>query len=565
MTIWLAMSAFAAELVSPEPDAPPDAEVLRAEIARSRAGLSLPDAPPLYHLRYRLLHLTSVSAEASLGTLVQSSVTPSASLGVEVRVGSADFDNTNFGGWQNGIDRTALPDTFTPSALQTAAWRLTDSAYKEAVEQYARKKAQFSPPPDYPGDFLLREPVVADGGAGPVAGDPEALTALTTRLSAAFRGEPTLLVGEVHLGHEAGAHTVVDSDGTQVRTPVHETTLRAIAATRADDGELVTDQLLVTVRDPGGLPSEASLVSEIEALRRRTVATAAAPPLEDEYVGPVIFEGDAARALFRYVLVPQLEGTPPQIPFDSFFGKLGADPGEARLGRRVLPPGFDVSADPTARPGHPGSFTHDAEGTEARAVDVVSDGIVREVLRSRIPTKDRPDSNGHARGRLGSRLEARVVGLVVEAPRSRSAKALRRRGLKLARDYGHDYVVVIRRVQEPGVVRSAGGKWFDSDGATALPPPVAVYRVYGDGREERLRGAAFASVQRWALRDIVDTGASSEGSFLAPFGRSVSSLGPTTGLPSWISAPDVLVGEVELVPQRGDPRDVPLLPAPDLD
>ncbi|MEM6930010.1 MAG: metallopeptidase TldD-related protein, partial [Myxococcota bacterium] len=366
-------------------------------------------------------------------------------------------------------------------------------------------------------------------------------------------------------GHEAGDSTVIDSDGTHVRLPVQETTLRAVAATRASDGGLVTDQLLITVRDPGALPSEAELVAAVEALRDRMVTTAAAPALEDEYVGPVIFEGDAARALFRYVLIPQLEGTPPPIPFDSFFGDLGSDASRARLARRVLPPGFAVTADPTSRPDHPGSFSHDAEGTPALAVDLVVDGIVRDVLRSRVPTKDLPDSNGHARGRLGSRLQGRVAGLEVTAPRNRGPRALRKRALKLTRAYGHDYVVVVRRIQEPAVVRLATGDWFDQDGPTALPPPVAITRVYADGREELVRGASFASIQRWALRDIVDTGPSTEGSFLAPFGGSFSSLGPTEGLPSWIVAPDVLVGEVELIPQRGDPRDVPLLPAPALD
>ena len=561
MVAWIALStALGADDLSERGDFA--AEVLRAEIARGKAGLSLPEAPPLYYLRYRLQDLGSVVAEASLGTLVSSSTEPTASLGVEVRVGSPQLDNTNFGGWQNGLDRTGLPDTYSASALQTAAWRLTDTAYKQAVEQFARKQAQFSPPPEYPGDFVVSEPVLADTGMARPSADPDGLIGLTTRLSGALRGDPVLLVGEVHLGHEAGSNTVVDSEGSFVRTPIHETSLRAVAATRAPDGGLVTDQLLVTVRDPSALPAEAALTRAVAALRDNALATAAAKPLEDEYVGPVIFEGQAAQSLFRHVLIPQLEGTPPEIPFDSFFGELGSDAGEARLGRRVLPPGFSVVADPSARPDHPGSFTYDAEGTPARRVPLVADGIVKDVLRSRVPTKDRPDSNGHARGSLGSRLEGRVAGLVVEPPRSRSAKALRKRALKLARAYGHDYVMVVRRIQEPSIVRLAGGNWFDEDGPTALPAPVAVHRVWADGREERLRGVSFASIQRWALRDIVDTGALSSGSFLAPFGGSVSSLGPTEGLPCWIEAPDVIVGEVELIPQRGDPRDVPLLPPP---
>lgn len=537
-------------------------DALHTEIERGMAGLSLPDAPPLYYLRYRLYDLTTVSAEASLGALVHTDRQPSATLGVEVRVGNADFDNTNFGGWQNGLARTSLPDTFSPSALRTTAWRLTDGAYKQAVEQYARKQAQFSPPPDYPGDFVVSEPVVADTGVGELTEDGDALVALATELSAALGGDPLLLRGEVFLGHEAGRALVVDSDGTEVVSPIAETTLRAVAATRATDGGLVSDQWLLTVRDPGALPPIDQLKREVRDLGQRIRATAAAAPLKSEYVGPVIFEDQAAQALFRYLLIPQIEGTPPNIPFDSFFGDLGSEASKARMGRRVLPPGFTAVADPTAHPTHPGSFTHDAEGTPAQAVTVVDDGIVRDVLRSRVPTKDRPTSNGQARGTLGRRLEGRVSGLTVNAPRARSRSALRRRAIKLARAYGHDHFVVVRRIQVPGVMRLAGGGWFDEDAASALPPPVAVYRVYADGREERLRSANFAAVQRWALRDIAAAGPSSSGSFMAPFSGSVSSLGPTEGLASWLSVPDVLVNEVELVPTSSDPRDVPLLPPP---
>ncbi|MEN0066613.1 MAG: metallopeptidase TldD-related protein [Myxococcota bacterium] len=553
--IWLAAA----------PAAEDPSDVLQAEMTRSLEGLALPNAPELYYLRYRLYDIDTVQAHASLGTVVQYAIEPSVSLGVEVRVGNATFDNMNFSGWQNGLARTGLPDTYTPSSLQTAAWRLTDRAYKEAVEQYARKQAQFSPPPDYPGDFLVSEPVVADDGPGAFTTNPMTLIDLVSALSGSLRGDPTLLIGEVHLGHEAGAAWLIDSEGSRVRTPVAEVTLRAIAAARASDGGLVTDQLLVTVRDASALPSQDALERQVKALRDRTVALAKASPLTDEYVGPVVFEDQAARALFRHVLIPQVEGTPSEIPFDSFFGELGGIASKARMGRRVLPPGFTVIADPTSRPDHPGSFQHDAEGTRTGPVTLVRDGIVRDVLRSRVPAKDQAPSNGHARGSVGSRLEGRVAGLRVEPPRNRSRKSLLRKALKIARSYGHDHVMVVRRIQVPGVMRRAGGPWFDSEGASSLPPPVGVFRVHADGREEPLRGVAFASLQRWALRDIVDSGAVSEGSFLAPFAGSVSGLGPTEGLASWIAAPDVLIGEVELVPQSADPRDVPLLPPPPAD
>src|SRR5690606_20934787 len=118
-------------LVAPAAHAgtPPDhplIEPLVAEMERSLAELSLPDAPPIYHLRYRLVELDQVDAEASLGSLVRKGNDPMRLAFVEMRVGEPTFDNTGFGGWQNGFRSAALPLTADPHAATVALWRATD-------------------------------------------------------------------------------------------------------------------------------------------------------------------------------------------------------------------------------------------------------------------------------------------------------------------------------------------------------------------------------------------------------------------------------------------------------
>ena len=103
-------------------------------------------------------------------------------------------------------------------------------------------------------------------------------------------------------------------------------------------------------------------------------------------------------------------------------------------------------------------------------------------------------------------------------------------------------------------------RFFGGDDGPTLPAPVAVYRVWSDGREEALRDAAFSSVNRWLLRDIVAAGAVHRQVWLAGVGQLGS--GTTSGLPTMIEAPTVLVGEVEIVPSSADPRDAHGVPAP---
>ncbi|MEZ4319432.1 MAG: metallopeptidase TldD-related protein [Myxococcota bacterium] len=535
-------------------------EALKAEMARA-SELSLPDAPPLYALRYRLALMQQREVHAELGSVLVEDATPYHGLGVELRVGTPMYDNTGFGGWENGFVRGSLAADPTPHDARQAAWRLTDLAYKQAVEQHARKSSQFTAPDDYPGDWAEMPPVVADDGWATLTGS-DALRARVIELSDVFTpAGDRLQKGQVVLGQEAGGMVLIDRDGTEVRRPMEEVTLRAMAHLRTDDGQMLTDSRLWSVRQPDQLPEQAEMVAELERMRDDLLALAESPSLTDEYVGPVLFEGDAALDVFRYLLVPQLEGTPAEVPYDSWFGDLGEAKDPVRIGRRVLPEGWSASDDPRADPSHPSSFLHDWEGTPAQRVDLVDDGIVRDLLMSRVPRKGLAP-NGHARGFLGYRASGRVTQLSVEPNKAASSKKLVKKGLKMAQAYGRDHVLVVRRLQEDAV-RAADATssmfGFTEEDVLRLPPPVEVVRVYADGREEVLRGARFASVQRFVLRDIALAGEQRTGTFLAPIAGDYASMSPTEGMPTRISAPDILVREIELVPTSGDPRDKPVL------
>lgn len=550
MIAWVATAAWA------DPEA-----VLSEGIARYQQGLTLPDAPPMYHLRYQLLTLGQVDVRASMGSLVSTQSHPFHALGVEVRVGEPAFDNTGFGGWQNGFARASLPQDLTDGALRAEVWRSTDVAYKEAVEQYARKKSQFEPPPDWPGDYTLTGPTTARLGVARAEAAPDRLEALARAASARLTA-PEARLGEVVVGHEAGSLWTVDSEGTRVEVPVEETTLRAILQVRAPDGALLTDQRLFTTRSVDALPDDDEVFAAMDRLREGLLSAAAAPAWTEEYVGPVVFRDTAATDLFRYLLTPQLEGTPPEIPFDSFFGELGLTADPVRIGRRVLPPGWRVGDDPGAHAGSPASYTYDQEGTKARPIELVEDGIVRTLAMSRVPRRGLTETNGHARGMLGERAAGRLTALTVTPDRSLSEAKLWKAAAKAARAYGRDWWVVIDRLQEPSAMGFQTGVWFDVD-ETPLPPPVVVKKRWADGREEVLRSARLAGVQRWLLRDVVAAGPGVDADHLAPaIAGDWGGLRPTEGIVSHVRAPAVLIGEVELVPDPGDPMDKPVTPPP---
>jgi len=317
------------------------------------------------------------------------------------------------------------------------------------------------------------------------------------------------------------------------------------------------------VKSPDDLPPVEQMEADVAQMRTDLAALAIAPILDEEYVGPVLFEDGAALDLFRYALVDQLEGTPAEVPFDSWFGELGEVRDPVRVGRRVLPLEWTVVDDPRAVPTHPGSFRYDAEGTPSQAITLVEDGIVRTLAMSRVPRRGLETTNGHARARVGQRARGRLSLTTIEPDKKRSTRALDHTADRLGHSYGRDWIIVVRRLQEPAILNLDDGSRFDdTEGVVALPPPVAIVRRYDDGREEPLRGAAFAGVHRWVLRDIVAAGPVTSMDYMAASTGGASTLGPTEGLPCRITGPEVLVGEMELVPTPGDPRAVAALPPP---
>ena len=536
------------------------ADTLRAELQTNVTELRLGESPQIYLLRYKLLQLHTTRIEAQFGGRATSYSSPSNALGVEVRIAEPHWDNTGMAGWQNGFGSVGLPDQLTPRALQLGAWRLTDGSYKEAVEQFARKNSKSKPPPDHPGDYLLSEPVVFHADPPPAEDDAD-LDSLATHLSGRMAHQG-FQRGEIHVGHQHGARWILDSDGTDVRLPETETTVRAVAHKRTSDGMLIADSVLWSVPSPRALPPIERMEEEVEALVARVNETADAQLFSDEYVGPVLLTQGAAADFFRYLLLPQLKGTPTEISFDTWFGEMSGEGQAVRVGRRVLPVGWSVTADPQQHAGHVSSYTHDDEGTPAQRVELVQDGIVRDLLMSRVPRKDKTESNGHGRSSLDERAEGQPAQVSITGPRQNSPSAVHRKALKMANSYGRDWYLRVERLQVPATLddMSAGVFLFGGADAPTLPHPVRVIRVRANGDEEILRGAAFSGIQRYLLRDIAAVGRTVEHTWMNPLDSFGST--PTSGLPSWLQAHEVLVGEMEVIPTPADPNDAHVLAAP---
>ena len=534
-------------------------EAAEAELSRALEGLRLPDQPAPYFVAAEIIQGEVATVRASWGALTTLDAGPFRRARVDVRVGDYELDNGNFDmsfGERAGTVSRGLPADDVAVALRRELWLGLDAAYKGAAEQYSAKvAAREGREGEHPPDLWRIQPLVTEPLAtpsvdeGPLAELAEALTARAARY-------PSFEESNAVVRDWQGARVLATTEGTRAWLPTGFAVLRVESVARASDGARLRNTRWWVAADTASLPERAELEAEIDAMNAWLEALRTAP-VEEDYLGPVLFEQPAAVELFRQLLAPEIAGTPPPEAAPDLFGDNETGPPTARVGRRLLPEGWNVWDDPTALPEQAGAYTHDFEGVAARRVDVVQDGVVRDLLMSRVPRKDFEASTGHGRALGNERREAMPGQVFVDPPRERRDRALRKRALQLASKAGLDYVLVIRRVEPPALSEDFHVAFSGEGPLPGLTRPVEAYRLYADGREEPVRGLSFVGVDRRVLRDIVMAGDVGEPVDVldAGMGSRRFSVGAVGGLPATWTVPGVVVTELELRGSGGrEPR-----------
>jgi TldD protein len=570
---------------------------MRDEMARSKTRLELkipgtnqPVRP--YYVEYRLLDLDVREVVAQFGTLLNSTRTRNRFMDVEARVGSYKLDSSNFIGDEGfrgfigstgsvGIDRDY-------DSLRQDLWIATDQAFKEAVETYSRKQAYLS--------SLARQSEIDDfSKAEPVRViDPLVTPDWTNRnwdqeareASATLRAFPEIYESRVTYYLVYATEYLMTSEGTEIRTNRMFAAVEAGMNTLAQDGMPLNHLYSAYVPKPADLPNVDAVRKGLNVAGSELMALRASRPAED-YTGPVLFEARAAAPLLAQILGPAMNGSRPPISFqpivEQMLGNLGGKSDwTGRIGARVLPASVSIVDDPSAKDFHGtpliGSYAVDDEGVRAQKVTVVENGAVKKLLMSRRPGNDSDQSNGHGRSGFLTDAKPTMSNLFFTATDAVSPAELKKKFLDECKAEKLAYCVIVRELDNPSLsllhqedfselLASYGGGAGNGDRL-----PLLVYKVYPeDGREEVMRGARIIGVNSRSLRNLAGIGndnfvynymqsqiAGFSGTALGAFGSAQG------GLPASVVAPSLLFEELEVRGARGEPKRLPLLPAPAL-
>jgi TldD protein len=570
-------------------------QAMRDEMARSKTRLELkipgtPQPQRPYYVEYRLLDLDVREVVAEFGALVSTNHTRNRFMDVEARIGDYKLDSSNFisdDGFRGfigptgsvGIDRDY-------NSLRQDLWIATDQAFKEAVETYSRKQAYLS--------SLARQSDIDDfAKAAPL----QLIEPLVTpdwsnrnweqearETSGTLRAFPQIYESRVTYYLVYATEYLLTSEGTEIRTNRNFAAIEAGLNTLADDGMQINHLYASYAPKPADLPTVDAVRKALNVTGTELMTLRAAPPAQD-YTGPVLFEARAAAPLLAQVLTPAINGARPPVSFTPVMEQLltglgGKSDWVGRMGARVLPAGVSLIDDPSAKEAHGtpllGAYAVDDEGVRAEKVTIVENGNAKELLMSRRPGPDSDVSNGHGRSAFINDAKPTMSNLFFKSSETLSPADLKKKFLDACRSEKLPYCLVVREMDNPAISLFHQDDFsellasFGGGAGTGDRLPLIVYKVYPDsGREEMVRGARIIGLNTRMLRNLGGIGnddfvynymqsqvSGFAGTALGAFGSAQN------GLPASLVAPSLLFDDLEVRGARGEPKRLPLLPAP---
>jgi predicted Zn-dependent protease len=503
---------------------------MRAELSRSMAQLKLEGREKPYFISYRVTDHASVTVEASLGSVTESSESCFRNLIADVRVGSYKLDNSgversrgdfNEEDWRYRNVRVPVEDDTL--GLKQKLWLATDQAYKRALEDYGNKKKGIALNPDpeeRPADFSVEQPVVSIGDEARLAVDKKAWQDRLKRYSLVFKDYQGIFLSRVRFDASAQTKYFVTSEGSKIQDGEVIYTIGIGAETRSADGMPLRDYRELSSYT--GVWSDELVEREIHGMAERLTKLREAKAC-DSYAGPVLMQAPASAVFVGAVIAPLLKGDK-----RSWKDEEGL---QNKIGERILPASVSIYDDPTMKDYQgevlTGFYRFDEDGVPGSKVNLIEAGVLKNFLLSRSPVKGFNKSNGHGRADLWGRPRPDVGNLIIESSAAVSMAELKNQLISECKTQGKSYGLLITSL--------------------LYPTGVEVYKIYTDGKEELVRGVEVVAGSPLAMLGKI-----------VAFGNDPKATAVSLGT---VAAPSILLSELEIRKTKKGMHP-PLLPPP---
>ncbi|HKW75590.1 MAG TPA: metallopeptidase TldD-related protein [Terriglobales bacterium] len=553
---WLILAIFSpAVFAQTAPGAAPDSVLLKSlqqELDRAMTSLSKAEPAP-YFISYSASDERAGVVMASNGALVANVDHRERSVDISVRVGSRQLDNTHGESRFNSIVTAALPLDNKPDAIARVLWINTDRTYKRAVQAFLEVKTDTkvrAEEDDPSPDFSMERPQVhVTAEAAYPTFDQKQWQDRIRRYSAIFNKYPEIENSAVMLLVQDSTHYFVSSEGSKIADSRPLIRVLAMGSTRSEDGMELARSETFDAPSFDKLTSDEEMTGKIEKIALDLQKLKKAPEVQP-YSGPALLSGRAAAVFFHEVVGHRLEGQ----------RQRGDDEGQTftkMIGQPVLPKFLSVEDDPTLASLDgvelSGNYSYDDEGEKSQKVELISNGVLKQFLMSRMPVKGFDHSNGHGRAQDGMMPVGRQGNLIVRSSKSIPDSQLRQALINEVKKQHKPFGLYFEDI--------AGGFTLTTRN---LPQafqvmPLMVWKVYPDGRpDELVRGVDIIGTPLNVLNRIVLTGQKID-VFNGECGAESGSV------PVSAAAPAMLFSEVEVQKVAKGHERPPVLPPPGFD
>lgn len=355
------------------------------ELQRTQQKLFYPNYPKAFYVDYNMVRSQEFDVMASLGGIVTAQKNPVIAMGgISLKLG--DYQNTS------DMKPGQFANLYFSSEvdydnIRRELWKASDMMYKYSLNSQAYKQnyMQNNPRPEEEKgipDMLAMKPNV-NVDAQPK--DPisyQKLENLAQKLSAIFLKYPALYNTYVNIHCKNNDIYRLNTEGIKQKACNGYAEISAHANVRTSSGSTLNDRYYRMVTSDKEL-DEAALIADIEKFAERLMEVKQATPLNDFYIGPMLFEGDAvAKAVANYIY-------PIIVSYRSV--QENSSMGSLVWGKRII----DKKLSLTQRGdlanykdmGLLGYYQNDADGLKPQTnLPIIKNGILEHLICGRTPS-----------------------------------------------------------------------------------------------------------------------------------------------------------------------------------
>lgn len=418
------------------------------ELQRTQQKLFYPNYPKAFYVDYNMARSQEFEVMASLGGIVKAQKNPVIAMGgISLKLG--DYQNTS------DMKPGQFANLYFSSEvdydnIRRELWKASDMMYKYSLNSQAYKQnyMQNNPRPEEEKcipDMLAMKPNV-NVDAQPK--DPisyQKLENLAQKLSAIFLKYPALYNTYVNIHCKNSDIYRLNTEGIKQKACNGYAEISAHANVRTSSGSTLNDRYYRMVTSDKELDEDA-LIADIEKFAERLMEVKQATPLNDFYIGPMLFEDDAvAKAVANYIY-------PIIVSYRSV--QENSSMGSLVWGKRII----DKKLSLTQRGdlanykgmGLLGYYRNDADGLKPQAnLPIIKNGILEHLICGRTPSINCMETTANDRfytdptNVIGTDAVPGVV--VLTGTKSMSMNKIKQAFLKEAKAQGLSTAYIVRQ------------------------------------------------------------------------------------------------------------------------